>query len=133
MNLQHWPPGLYWIVQVSPMKGVEHHAILDVGNRMRCQDVGRWQDMIVHQTPPAIRREPAAGTGHWNVLQRIADEGGSIRRLVAVCANPGYCVISNNCEHFARYIASGIRESHQLQRVGAVALVLGMIAWAAAA
>lgn len=132
MDSQHLPPGLYWIVQASPKKGVEHHAILDVGNRMRCADAGRWQDMIIHQTPPSIRREPSAGTGQWTVLQKIADEPNASRRLVAACANPGYSTIGNNCEHFARYIATGVRESHQIQRVGAVALAIGIV-WAAAA
>jgi hypothetical protein len=33
MHWQHLKPGLYWIMQSSPKKGVEHHAILDVGNR----------------------------------------------------------------------------------------------------
>jgi hypothetical protein len=132
MHWQHLKPGLYWIMQSSPKKGVEHHAILDVCNRMRYADAGGWQDMIVHQTPPAIRREPSAGTGNWVVLQKIADEQNAIRRLISACANPGYRTIDNNCEHFARYIATGIRESHQLQRAGAVVIAIGLV-WAAAA
>lgn len=132
MDSQHWPPGLYWIVQPSPKKGVDHHAILDVGNRMRCSDAGQWQDMIIHQTPPSIQRQQSAGTGHWTVLQKIVDESNAIRRLVAACANPTYSTIGNNCEHFARYIATGVRESHQLQRMGTVALVIGIVCAAAA-
>ena len=133
MDPQHLPPGLYWIVQVSPEKGVEHHTILDVGNRMRCADDGRWQDMIIHQAPPSIRREPSAGTDQWTVvLHKIADERNAIRRLVAAHANPGYSTFGNNCEHFARYVATGVRESHQLQFAGAVVVVIGIV-WAAAA
>jgi hypothetical protein len=114
MESLHLSPGLYWIAQASLKKAVEHHAILDVGNRMGCADAGRWQDMIIHQTPPSIRREPSAGTGSWHILQKLTDEPNAVRRLIAAAAHPLYDALGNNCEHFARYIATGVRESQQV-------------------
>ena len=126
MTLARIPPaGLYWIVQKSPTKNVEHHAILDVGNSIGYADVDPRHPIIVHQTPPSIRRELFADTGTWKVVTKIADEHAAARRLIAACAMPVYSAVGNNCEHFARYIATGVRQSHQLQRIGFIAGVIG--------
>ena len=130
--VQQLAPGLYWIVQQSPKKGVEHHAILDVGNRLRYRDVYPAYPIIIHQTPPSIRRDPFMGTGDWKVVMKVDDEPSAIRRLIHACSNPFYNTTGNNCEHFARYVATGKRESHQVQAVGFVGILIGL-AWAAAA
>jgi hypothetical protein len=119
-------------VQQSLKKRVEHHAILDVGNCLRYQDVYPTSPIIVHQTPPSIRRDPFVSTGDWRVVMKIEDVPNETRRLLAVCSHPLYSVIGNNCEHFARYVATGKHESHQDQAVGFVGLLIGL-AWAAAA
>jgi hypothetical protein len=132
IGTQQLAPGLYWIAQQSQKKGVEHHAILDVGNCLRYHDVYPTSPIIVHQTPPSIRRDPFMGTGNWKIVTRIADEPNAIARLISGCSNPIYNTAGNNCEHFARYVATGKRESHQVQAVGFVGLLIGL-AWAAAA
>jgi len=126
LPLHRLEPGLYWVTQRSPTKGVDHHAILDVGNRMGYLG-GCRQPIIVHQTPPSIRRESVEGTGYWNILKKIADERDAVRRLLAACENPAYSVVGNNCEHFARYIATGVRESHQVQLIGFIGAIFGLV------
>jgi hypothetical protein len=130
--IQELTPGLYWIAQKSPSKGVEHHAILDVGNRMRHWDIDPRCPVILHQTPPSVRRDPFVGTGTWKIIMKIADEPQAVARLIAACSNPIYNATSNNCEHFARYVATGKRESRQVQGAGFIGVLVG-IAWAAAA
>jgi hypothetical protein len=132
IGIQQLVPGLYWIAQQSQKKGVEHHAILDVGNCLRYRDVYPTSPIIIHQTPPSIRREPFVSTGDWRMVMKIEDVLIARRRLLAVCSKPLYRVIDNNCEHFARYVATGKRESHQVQAVGFVGVLIGL-AWAAAA
>lgn len=120
------PHGLYWIFNDSPKKGVKHHAILDVGNRLGYPDVSGWNPVIVHQTPPVICREPLGDPNGWHLVGRIADERGAIQRIVEACANPLYAFISNNCEHFARYVATGVRESKQVQGAGVLAGIVAL-------
>jgi hypothetical protein len=129
--LEHLQPGLYWIVQHCDAKGVDHHAILDVGNRMGYRDAGAGQAMIIHQTPPSIRREPFARTGYWTIEKRILDERSAVQRLIEACGRPEYHLVGNNCEHFARHIATGVRESQQVQIFGLISILLG-VAFAAA-
>ncbi len=59
-------------------------------------------------------------TGVWDVLGRISDEEDAIARLDEAAANPDYDLFGHKCEHFARYVAMGRRESIQLQGAGTV-------------
>lgn len=132
LPVEQLSPGLYWISQHSQAKGVEHHAILDVGNRARISnsEVAHLA-VIIHQTPPSITCQPFNGTGNWKLLKKIEDEQGAILRLRAACGNPIYSMIDNNCEHFARYIATSTRESHQVQVVGLLSILFGLALTAA--
>ena len=119
--------GLYLITQKCANKGLDHYAILDVGNRFGYRDVNPRCPVIFHQTPPHPRRELAIGTGSWQILTKILDESHAWDRLNEACTNPHYNALNNNCEHFARYVATGTRESHQVQVVGVLAAIVGLV------
>lgn len=118
--------GLYLLRQKTQMKGVlvDHYGILDVGNRLNLPNVG-WQPLVIHQTPPQIRLDRLEDTGDWKILGTITDEPNAISRINKAVENSTYDLFGNNCEHFARYVATGRRESTQLQ---AIALFAGLIA-----
>lgn len=122
MPYQGYPDGLYLVAQRSDAKGVDHYGILDIGNRIRHP----WADypIIVHQAPPMVRIDWFQNTGVWRVLGKVTDEPYALRRLQAAAANPTYDLFGNNCEHFARFVATGVRESTQLQ---AAAVIVGMV------
>jgi hypothetical protein len=120
--------GLYLVRQKSQVKGVDHYGILDIGNRLRLPNVGWWGDpAVVHQTTPQIRRDPFKGTGQWEVLGKISDEAAAMARLQHALKNPTYSLIDRNCEQFARFVATGVPASTQLQ---AAAFMLGLTALA---
>ncbi len=118
--------GLYLLMQKTQMKGVlvDHYGILDIGNRMNLPNAG-WQPLVIHQTPPQIRLDRLADTGDWKVLGQITDETDAISRINKAIENNAYDLFGNNCEHFARYVATGRRESTQLQALG---LGVGLLA-----
>ncbi len=119
-------PGLYLLAQKTQIKGVlvDHYGILDVGNRLKLPNVD-WHPIVIHQTPPQIRRDRLEDTGDWKVLGMITDESDAISRINKAVENSAYDLFGNNCEHFARYVATGRRESTQLQ---VFALFAGLIA-----
>lgn len=106
---------LYLVQQPSASKGVDHYGILDVGNRIRHQDVDGRQPVVIHQTPPSLTLNWLQDTGAWKVLGRITDERDAIDRMNKAWETPNYNLFGNNCEHFARYVATGVRESKQVQ------------------
>ena len=122
MAYQNLDDGLYLLTQESDGKSVDHYGILDVGNRLKI-DQARFsrQPVVVHQTPPSIQSEwLQETTGEWNVEGKIADETRAKDRLIEAARDPSYRLFSNNCEHVARYVAYGVRESRQVQLAVAV-------------
>lgn len=121
MPYQGYPDGLYLLVKRSESKGVDHYGILDIGNRIEHPHVDGRHPTVIHQTPPSIRLDWLQDTGVWRILGRITDEKHAIQRMMAARSNPAYDLFGHNCEQFARYVATGVHESKQLQAVGFVA------------
>jgi len=127
MPHQQLADGLYLLKQRSPEKGVDHYGVVDVGNRLALPNVDGSHPVVVHQTPPSIAFNWLKDTGTWNVLGRITDEPEAIQRMKKALENPGYDLFGHNCEHFARYVATGRRESTQLQAVGVMASLAALV------
>lgn len=108
--------GLYLLKQKSIEKGVEHYGILDIGNLLQLKEARQaLQPVVVHQTMPSIRYDWLQDTGSWTIEGKIFDEEYALSRIREAFKNPDYDLFINNCEHFARYVATGVRESRQVQ------------------
>ncbi len=125
MPYQTLQDALYLVVQHSPAKGVDHYGILDVGNNLGYPSA--LEPVVIHQSPPAIRADWLSTTGSWSIVGRIVDTAGGLLRLRSALASPNYDLLGNNCEHFARYVACGRRESSQVQGALVVAGLIGLI------
>ena len=116
MPYQRLCDGLYLLRQWSTAKGVWHFGILDVGNRIKNTHVTHGsQPIVIHQTPPTLRLERLSETGKWELLGRIADQKLALLRIEEAAKKPTYDLFANNCQHFATYVATGVRQSHQVQ------------------
>ena len=118
--------GLYLIKQKCQVKGVlvDHFGILDIGNRLRLPVEGK-SPVVIHQTPPRIRTDWLANMGKWELMNQITDEPNAMVRIKKALENDMYDLFGNNCEHFARYVATGFKESKQLQTA---VLMVGLLA-----
>lgn len=130
MPYQGYLEGLYLVAQKSATKGVDHYGILDIGNRLAVQGADGINPVIVHQRPPSIQAEWLQGTGTWNVEGKITDERHAMARYRAALADPAYDLFGHNCEHFARFVATGVRESKQLQVAGIIAVCATLVFFA---
>ncbi len=123
MPFQGYNDGLYLVKQKSQNKpGIEHYGILDIGNRFNHSQADGINPTVVHQTPPQIRFDWFGGTGQWEVLGQITDEAMATERVRHAARNPKYDLFGHNCEHFARFVATGKQESTQLQTAAVVGL-----------
>lgn len=118
--------GLYLIKQKCQVKGVlvDYFGIIDIGNRLHLP-VTNNSPVVIHQTPPRIRTDWLASTGKWEMINQITDEPYAMARIKRAQENDTYDLFGNNCEHFARYVATGLRESRQLQTA---VLMVGLLA-----
>lgn len=122
-------PGLYLAVQPNPRKGVDHYAIVDIGNRLRDPDVPVAGAAIAyHLTRPRLRRDFVGPRDRWRLMGRVRDELGAAERLRVAAGAPLYNLLFNNCEQFARYVATGVRESKQLQTATAWTCLVALAA-----
>lgn len=126
MNWNMRRDGLYLIQRFAKDKGVIHYAILDQGMRLFqiLPQHPYFPARIIHLSPKGFQLEAYDEALGWTIVKKIEDEASAIQRTIEAAKNPDYNLIGNNCEHFARYVADGKRESHQVQLVG----VLGAIA-----
>lgn len=119
MPYQFLNDGLYLLRSPSYAKFVEYHyTVLDVGNRLGYSDVDLTHPVMVHQTPPMLRRDRFDDSRLWEVLAVVPthDEPVAIARLSYACQDPSYRQLGHNCEQFARYVVTGRWESFQVRK-----------------
>lgn len=126
MPYQNYSDGLYLLIQKSVEKGVDHYGIMDIGNVLEItQAEGAPQPVVIHQTPPSLQVNWLQDTGSWEIVGKITDEIKAKERIRESAENPNYNLFGNNCEHFARFVATGVKESTQLQ---SAVMVTGLVA-----
>lgn len=112
--------GLYRVRRQGGSKMIAHDGILDIGNCLRRYGGSYFAPVVVHQSPPGIQIDSLHDFGPYKIVRTIHDVDDAIQRFNLALQNPEYDLFANNCEHFAGYVATGRRESGQLQ--GAVVL-----------
>ena len=128
MHSQQLPPGVYLVWQKSQRKGVDHYGVLDVGNCLGIAQADGIRPVVIHQAPPSITLDTIENSGPWKVIASSPDIQQSYQIFWQACQTPDYDWLSNNCEHFARSVVLGRRESKQIQNAVVVgALVIGFI------
>lgn len=137
MTYHNLEDGLYLVRQRTIKNGMLlwHYGVMDVGNRLSLAAEPKLvlgEPMIVHQTPPQVRADPASSTGRWEFDGKVepAFEKEAISRIKKALQYPGYDLFGHNCEHFARFVTTGVRESKQIQSVAWSCVGLVAIGWA---
>lgn len=126
--------GLYLAKRRSEIKPalLEHYGLLDIGNLLGFPE-GVWTgSALIHQAYPYLRVEPLHSLDGWELLGRVSEsEMNNVRtRINESLRRPIYDLFSNNCEHFARFAATGSKQSAQLQRAVAVSCILAAFLYA---
>lgn len=126
--------GVYLVKKQStaiPRK--QHYGVLVVGWPLRLFGFYGSEPIIIHRTE-TIRVEFAEAT---DSVWEIVDETPS-HEIVSAAARaseefrqPDYSVLTDNCEHTARYIVLGVRQSTQVASFVAGAIGVGFLLWLA--
>lgn len=123
MPYQNLEDGLYLVSQQSEKMGIpiRHYGVLDVGNILMIQSpplVFSGEPVIIHQTPPEVRADVLSETGSWSIEGKVIRQHlrEAVERVKTALKTPSYDLFGHNCEHFARFITTGTKESKQLQK-----------------
>lgn len=124
MPYQDLPDGIYLVKQKSSIKPnlIDHYGVIDVGNILKHPQGNPNMPIVIHQAIPSIRVDWLSNTGSWEIIGKVIDDQliNVKKRIHEALRNPVYDLFGNNCEHFALYVTTGIKESKQLQSAVAV-------------
>lgn len=126
------PSGLYVITRLVRGKplGV-HWAILDIGGWLGYSAPPWYEPMVMHLTHDGVRVEQMVTPEEWEVVSRIEDKAGAVRRVRSVVHGQTYFLLTNNCEHFTNYIARGSQYSSQVLAASLACAALAVVRLAA--
>ena len=108
---------------------VTHYGIIDVGNALGIPGVETEKGpTVIHQTPPEIQFEHIGADPPWEITARVEDIEGAKCRTVEGLKTPEYNMFTNNCEHFAKYVARDSKVSGQvIAGIGASAALFWLL------
>jgi hypothetical protein len=125
MFYQQQTQPLLWLVSQPASLGAKHYGVLVLENSFGLAEPGNAAPYVIHLNQNGIQAGWLEAMPPWALIEPIWDDLGAWARYQEVSQNPNYNLLSYNCEHFARYIATGARESKQVQNT-AKALLLGL-------
>src|SRR6266571_2154907 len=117
------PHGIYLVRRPVQGKGIfQHEAILDA----------RWfrpRPVLYEQTPQGFQRMALRDAAPFTIVAKAADTDIAANRLRQVAERlPAYHVLTDNCQHVAREVVLGKRESPDVRGVAFLGLAAGLIA-----
>ncbi len=128
---REFPDGIFLVRKRSTKIPVaDHYGVLVNGEPLVAFGVPPYNPVIIHRTPD-IRAEWADNTGIWEAVDEVpSDQTQSVVNRASEAFNdPNYYVLTNNCEHTARYITSGEKKSTQVEWliVGGLAALVWLV------
>ena len=140
ISLDDLPRGLY-LVEESSSGLFDHSFILDIGNTSGQFSEAEYHDRQGQPKPSILHmareiglcgitaEEYAEQGGSWEILGQISNIQAAVQRIIdyANQNGPYYEWLTNNCEHFANYVATGEKKSPQLRGWATTAFVGAMI------
>jgi hypothetical protein len=111
--------GLYMVTMAIDNKPGTHYGILDAGNILR--QFGAASPRIYHLRPQGLVW--TTDLSRVLTVEKVEDERGAVARFQESLTRPIYSLLTNKCEHFARFVAVGDRSSGQAVLLGAASVV----------
>lgn len=131
MPYQEFQDGLYLAKQKSHIKPdlIDHYGVIDIGNILNHPQGNPDMPMVIHQALPSIRIDWLVNTGTWQIIGKVKDSelASAKMRIQKAIENPNYDLFGNNCEQFARYVTTGVKESKQLQTAAGIMALTALV------
>jgi hypothetical protein len=126
------PDGLYLVKRPSQYPLIEHYGVLIVGQPLWSFGYFGGEPVMLHRTDIGVRADWAVNMGSWNNLGQVPPHlvPSAVARFSAALQENDYNLFTNNCEHFARFVTQGKKQSTRVNAV-AVLSVAGLALWAA--
>jgi hypothetical protein len=114
--------------QSTKIPGAQHYGVLVAGEPLRW--IPHNEPVVIHRTLD-MRADWADTTGVWELVEQVPPDQtqSAVARASMVFDEPDYYLLTNNCEHTARYITSGEKRSTQVGWYLGVGAAIATVIW----
>lgn len=130
INLHNYEEGIYLVKRKSvytPL--IEHYGIAVIGKYLKNFNPNWNRAKVIHKTNLGIHVDDFEPFG-WEKVEKVTE--ANINQAVGragISLYDAYSLISDNCEHFARFVTTGKKESSQVQNAVVASLAIGGLYW----
>ena|SRR2546428_9769788 len=124
------PNGVFLVrKQSTKIPAADHYGVLVAGESLAAFGIPSYEPVMIHRTE-IMNVERAEATGVWDFVEKVDYDQihMAAARASETLNEPNYYLLSNNCEHTARYITSGEKKSTQINWVIGAGLAVGLLA-----
>jgi hypothetical protein len=116
-SLHQYEEGLYIVKRPASLPpGTMHYGFAAVGRYARFFDPLSNGPVVIHKTNQPGRHCDSFNSYEWERVEKIPDVYlARVLYRARISWNDPYDLFLDNCEHWARYIATGKKESTQVQ------------------
>lgn len=129
--LHQFEEGLYIVKRRAILPpGKEHYAIAIVGRHVRNFDPSSKGPIVIHKTNQPGRHCDSFIASEWERVEKIPEDSlEQVLHRMRISWWEPYNLFLDNCEDWARYVATGKKESFQVRQFVALGLALCGIWW----
>lgn len=123
--------GIYLVKRKSVYtSAIEHYGFAVIGKYLKGFDSSWDEPKVIHKTNLGVHAD-FFNPWDWEKVEKISEHNISqiILRTKISMFNT-YDLLMDNCEHFARFAATGKKESSQVQNAVALIGLAGLFIWA---
>ena len=107
--------------------GVDHYGFVVSGKDLAYFDTSWKESRVIHKTNIGVHADTYF-VSEWEIVEKIRDDQIPFAIFrTRLTLNDRYKVLSGNCEHFARFVTTGKKESSQVQNVMALSVIGAVI------
>lgn len=117
-----YPLGIYLVKTTSQLlpNALYHFGVLIAGSNLRRVGYSDTHPLVFHLTDRGFQVDWIEIFGNPEILGKVdsVNELPALRRLGYASAYLNRWQAGNDCEHFARFVAEGYKQSTQFQNIG---------------
>lgn len=110
--------------------GYDHYGFVVSGKFLKSFNLPEGKTKVIHKTDIGVVENDYDSLS-WQVIYKMPENETLLAILrTKQSLNDKYNLLFDNCEHFARYVTTGKKESSQVQNLVAFVLVASLFIWA---
>lgn len=128
INSPQYSEGIYLVNRKGSLSsGYYHYGFAVSGKFLNYFNLPKGVAKVIHKDNKKVVADDYDALS-WQVIHKMPENEIPLAIIrTKQTLNESYNLLSNNCEHFARYVTTGKKESSQIQVLGVLAVSAALI------